>query len=115
MANWKYSIDTHGKILRAAIAYGGEDLQSCKNTITALKDCMDQIKKLVSEEEWFSFEDLYENIESDISLLNIDDDEKRMDTFEKMGYTGNPPLDIVNNNLAEFYDLCDSYLIWIGL
>ena len=36
--NWKYKLNQHGKNLRNAINNGGDDLESCKVTLKALKD-----------------------------------------------------------------------------
>lgn len=50
MTEWRYKLEFHGKALRETINNGGEDLESCKATLQALKDCYDQIKRLVKDD-----------------------------------------------------------------
>lgn len=117
MRTWQHSLNPTGSILRQTINNGNEDLQSCKDTLEALKTCYEQIKRLVSEEEWsFYYEDAFDNVVGDLEILNEPDDAKREDRLLDIGYDGyNPPLEMVNNELRTFYDLCDEHSIWIGL
>ena len=110
--NWKYKLNQHGKNLRNAINNGGDDLESCKVTLKALKDCYDQIKKLVKD-DWWNFESDYDSLEYYIDVLNNPDEDKREDALLDGGY--NPALECVNDSLRVFYDLCDYYRIWIGI
>ena len=69
MVNWTYKLEYHGKALREKINGGGDDLESCKATLQALKDCYDQIKRMVKD-NWFNFESDYENLKYYIDVLN---------------------------------------------
>lgn len=117
MRTWVHSLTVTGKILRQVINDGGEDLQSCKNTLEALQACYENIKRLVSEDDWnWYFEDAYMNIIGDLKILNDSDDARREDRLIDIGYDGyNPALEMINNELRTFYDLCDEHSIWIGL
>lgn len=115
MVRWKYKLDFWGKALREKINNGGEDLESCKATLQALKKCYDQIKKM-AKDDWMNFESDYESLEYYIEVLNNPDESKREDDLLDGGFDGNnPALDCVNNCLRAFYDLCDYYRIWIGI
>lgn len=112
---WRYRLDHSGKTLRETINDGDEDLESCKATLHALKDCYDQIKMLVKD-DWCNFECEYESLVYYIDVLNNPDEEKREDDLLDSGYNDfNPALECVNDCLRTFYDLCDYYRIWIGV
>lgn len=117
MRTWVHSLTVTGKHLRQVINDGGEDLQSCKNTLEALQTCYENIKRLVSEDDWdWYFEDAYANIIVDLEILNDSNDARREDRLIDIGYDGyNPALEMTNNELRTFYDLCDEHSIWIGL
>ena len=115
MAEWRYKLEFHGKDLREKINNGGEDLESCKATLQALKDCYDQIKRLVKD-DWWNFESDYDSLEYYIDVLNNPDEGAREDALLDGGYNGfNPALECVNDSLRAFYDLCDYYRIWVGV
>ena len=115
MVKWRYKLEFQGKALRETINNGGEDLESCKATLQVLKNCYDQIKRLV-EDDWWNFESDYESLEHHIEVLNNPDESKREDALLDGGYDGdNPALECVNDSLRAFYDLCDYYRIWVGI
>ena len=115
MTEWRYKLEFHGKALREKINNGGEDLESCKDTLQALKDCYDQIKRLVKD-DWWNFESDYDSLEYYIDVLNNPDEGAREDALLDGGYNGfNPALECVNDSLRAFYDLCDYYRIWVGV
>ena len=115
MVKWRYKLEFQGKALRETINNGGEDLESCKATLQVLKNCYDQIKRLV-EDDWWNFESDYESLEYYIEVLNNPDESKREDALLDGGYNGdNPALECVNDSLRTFYDLCDYYRIWVGI
>ena len=115
MVNWTYKLEYHGKALREKINGGGDDLESCKATLQALKDCYDQIKRMVKD-NWFNFESDYENLKYYIDVLNNPNESEREDALLDGGYDGyNPALECVNDILRAFYDLCDYYRIWVDV
>lgn len=115
MVKWRYKLEFQGKALRETINNGGEDLESCKATLQVLKNCYDQIKRLVKD-DWWNFESDYESLEYCIEVLNNPDESKREDALLDCGYIGdNPALECVNDSLRAFYDLCDYYRIWVGI
>ena len=115
MIKWRYKLEYHGKALRETINTGGDDLESCKKTLLALKDCYDQIKSLVKA-DWWEFESDYNTLNFYIEALNNPDEGKREDALLDGGYDGyNPALDCVNDSLKTFYDLCDYHRIWVGV
>lgn len=115
MTEWRYKLEFQGKSLRKTINNGSEDLESCKATLQALKNCYDQIKRLVKD-DWWNFESDYESLEYYIEVLDNPDKSKREDALLDGGYNGdNPALECVNDNLRAFYDLCDYYRIWAGI
>lgn len=112
---WRYKLDHSGKTLRETINNGDEGLESCKATLQSLKNCYDQIKKMVKN-NWYNFECEYESLEYYIDVLNNPNESEREDALFDSGYNGfNPALECVNDNLQTFYDLCDYYRIWIGI
>lgn len=115
MRKWKYSLTIQGKLLRQAISNGGEDIESCKTILQALKSCYDQIKGLVKD-DWWNFISDYESLEYYIDVLNDSDVNKRRGALLDGGFAGsNATLDCVNDCLRAFYDLCDYYSIWVGV
>lgn len=112
---WKFSLGYWGIRLRKCInGDNPESLESCRTTLKMLKICYDKIHRIVTEDDWWDFEDYYTTLESDIDVLNEEDDIKREDRLLAVGYDGyNPALECVNNNLKSFYDLCDYYRIFI--
>ena len=87
MVKWRYKLEFQGKALRETINNGGEDLESCKATLQVLKNCYDQIKRLV-EDDWWNFESDYESLEHHIEVLNNPDESKREDALLDGGYDG---------------------------
>lgn len=115
MVKWRYKLEFRGKALRETINNGGEDLESCKATLQALKNCYDQIKML-NKDDWWEFEGEYETLLYYIETLNNPDESKRENALLDGGYAGyNPALECVNDSLRTFYDLCDYHRIWIGI
>lgn len=114
MTEWRYKLEFYGKALREKINNGGEDLESCKATLQALKDCYDQIKRLVKD-DWWNFESDYDSLEYYIDVLNNPNANEREQALLDGDFSGeNPALDCVNECLRSFYDLCDYYDIWVG-
>ena len=114
MRKWKYSLITQGKMLRQAIVSGGQDVESCKTTLQNLKNCYDQIKRLVKD-DWWNFISDYESLEYYIDVLNNPNANEREQALLDGDFSGeNPALDCVNECLRSFYDLCDYYSIWVG-
>ena len=115
MVEWQYKLQFYGKALRETINNGGEDLESCKATLQALKNCYDQIKML-NKDDWWEFEGEYETLLYYIETLNNPDESKRENALLDGGYAGyNPALECVNDSLRAFYDLCNYYRIWVGI
>jgi hypothetical protein len=112
---WKYNLVYYGSKLRESIhCYEPESVESCRTTLNVLKNCYDKIHKIVTTDEWWDIEDYYTTLESDIDILNEENDIKRENRLLTVGYDGyNPALECVNNNLKIFYDLCDYYRIFI--
>ncbi len=97
---WKFSLGYWGIRLRKCI--NGNNPESL------------EIHRIVTEDDWWDFENYYTTLESDIDILNEEDNIKREDRLLAVGYDGyNPALECVNNNLKSFYDLCDYYRIFI--
>lgn len=117
MSRWKYSLGNVGLELREAINNREDNLESCRDTMQALNRCYERIKNIIDTETWFFFfEDYFENFITDLDILNEPDEIKREDRFLVSRYTGyNSALDMVNNDLKIFYDLCDRWGIWISL
>lgn len=116
MRKWWYSLNYAGKTLRQTISDGGEDLQSCKETLKALDWCYQEIKRKLAEDDWMEIELEYDLLQSLMRIIDIADEAEREDRLIDIGYDGfNPALDAVNDVLSVFYDVCDNYSIWIGL
>lgn len=113
---WKYDLSTTGKFLRQQINDGGEDIESCRKTLSALEKCYRLIKNKVSETEWENFANTFQNVRQHIDTLSVEDKIEQEDRLLDDGFDGmNPLLECVNSDLRDFYDLCDEYRIWVGL
>lgn len=114
MRNPKYNLGLCGSELRNIIKNGDESLESCINTLEALKKCYETIQGKVTEDEWCDMEDSCAMLEADIEILKLEDDAEREYRLRDVLYTGdNPALSCVNSNLNFFYNLCDRYRIFI--
>lgn len=112
---WKHGLGLQGKALREAIRSGGEDLESCKKTMSALLDCYNNIRLMLPDEEFFDFEEEKDSVEELIEIFDLSDDFME-DALLDLGLSGwNLPLQAVNESLRIFYDLCDAHGIWIGI
>ena len=115
MAKWKIDLGVVGKSLRGTINNGGDDLESCKNTISALKVCYEVLKSRLSDEDWQYAEGEYDYLQTVEHVLNLEEADME-DRLMDLGYSKfNMPLEAVNDLLTVFYDLCDSKRIWIGV
>lgn len=112
---WEYHLAT-GSSLRQHINDGEETLKSCINTLIALEKCYSEIKGKVAADDWEDISGEWENVKEHIEILKTDDEVERIDHLLDLGFDGfNPPLDMVNEDLLIFYNVCDELRIWIGI
>lgn len=112
---WKYHLAS-GTSLRQQINDGEETLKSCIDTLVTLEKCYSEIKSKVSSDDWEDISDEWENVKEHIEILKTDDEIKRDDQLLDLGFDGyNPPLDMVNEDLHIFYNICDDNRIWIEM
>lgn len=108
---WNYRLEEQGKQLREFVD-GDLTLENCAKTIDQLRVCckniMDQMGNEDKDYSYNDFEELYELMDGEADILRNNPSE----LFE-IGFTGGQEL--VNERLTEFYDLCDSARVWIGL
>lgn len=110
---WKFTL-INGTALRQIIDNGGEDLESCKKTLSALEKCYQEIKNRIDAAAWREIRSELETIQEHIQIFNKDEI-NRIDNLQDLGFDGyNPYLDCVNEDLEIFYDICDSNRIWVG-
>lgn len=112
---WRYHLAT-GIMLRQKINDGEETLESCIETLEALEKCYVEIKSKVPADDWEEISEEWENVKEHIDVLKTESEIERIDMLLDLGYDCyNPPLDLTNDDLRIFYDLCDNYRIWIGV
>ena len=97
MAKWKYTIK-NGKALREAI----EDGDSAA-TIECLMNCFNELWSLLDEEDLEDYDIDLENIVDTLSFWSAYHSSDEDDT------------EIIDDYLAEFYDICDNVRAWITL
>lgn len=102
MKNWVYTCKNFKKV-RNLIDEGEETSQNCLKILWELKNCCNELSKL-NLTNWF-FQDLFEDLKSEIQ-----EDLALVDTnkYEDCEY-------FTNYYLKEFYDLCDTSCVWLGI
>lgn len=110
---WRIHLLT-GAELRQTINDGGEDLESCKETLSALEKCYQEIENKIDAEAREEISCELETVQEHIRILNLDDCSME-DALEENGFYGwNQPLECVNDDLETFYNICDDNRIWVG-
>lgn len=110
---WRFTLGS-GPALRQMINDGDEDLESCKKTLAALETCYKEIKRRLGSGDLEDVSEELENVQEHIQILNKEEID-RLDNLIDLGFDGyNPCLECVNDDLKTFYDICDSYRIWVG-
>ena len=106
MNKWKYKLESHGRKLR--------ELLDKDDTITTILEiynqmevCLKSLLKMLDPrdlEEWkYDIESMIEDIQ--MACPDIEDSELIYNDEEA----------ILNRHMKDFYDLCDSMRVWIGL
>lgn len=99
---WKYKCFNFSKV-RQLINEDVEEVKQCMKVLHVLECCCSELTPDIKQdwEYYDDFRDLASEIHETIEELDEDD-------YDEAEY-------IVNNLLAEFYDLCDSAGVWLGL
>lgn len=101
---WKYDLGKTASHLRNTIMESDEDCAGCLATLNALRACYAKVKEMLPAEDYeYEFAEMEEEMEiirSGIEFGDDDDDEAVKNT---------------DYALAQFYDLCDAYRIWVTL
>lgn len=108
MPNWKYKLESEGKLLRQLIEEEKEP-----EIIEQLQVCY---KKLINKLTPRDKEDFLDNIEESYYLLDGEADVIRntpdvvVNEWEFISI-----VDLIDNRLREFYNHCDDVRCWVGL
>lgn len=100
MARWKYNLNDRGAALREAIN-GGENMESCRNVLNALKSCLDYLKETMPEDDYDYF---FSEVLEDAEITEFDGEQAEWEAIEQIDFL-----------LSEFYDACDAASVWIAL
>ena len=101
MANWKYKLKS-GKALRDAI-----DAEDNVETLNALRACFEEIHRAMP--------DMYDEDDLEDDINEIENQLDNCENYADYDMTYDDIEDEINYMLNGFYDLCDSYRIWVGL
>ena len=120
MAVWKYELLHDGARLRELTNNDDDSAKNSADVLEQIRCCLRLLKmKLTSsdkEDYEQKIEDLIELMDGEPELLRIEDNDERDDRLMDIGYDSmETHLDLVNERIAEFYDLCDECGCWIGL
>lgn len=99
---WKYKCFTFPEV-RQLINEDVETVKQCMKILHSLECCCGELTPN-GKEDWEYYDD-FRDLTSEIHETIEELDE---DNYDEAKYT-------VNNLLAEFYDLCDSAGVWLGL
>lgn len=106
MANWKYNLKSNGKMLRELIN-NGETLDDIVAIYKQMIKCLELWKKSLSEadrEDWeYDIETMIEDLQC--ACPDVEDGDLDYDIEEAN----------LNCYLSDFYDMCDSARVWIGM
>lgn len=106
MAKWKYQID--GTEIRQLINEGDsfKVLEALEKNLKAF------IPKIKKDEEYMvsQFEELYDLVEGEVQ----DGEDALIDFIEEEDYVSDL-MELVDDRLDEFYNLCDGFNVWITL
>ena len=106
MANWRYKLEREGKILRELI----NDAETMGDIVAIYKQliiCLESWKKKllnIDKEDW----------EYEIETM-IEDLEYACPDFEDSEISYEEASDNLDYHLEDFYNLCDSAGVWIGV
>ena len=102
---WKYDLGKTATALRSAIYQSDEDADGCLATLNALRACYAKVKEMLPAEDYeYEFAEMEEEMEIIRSGIEFGDEEDLENCVENTDYA-----------LAQFYDLCDAYRIWVTL
>lgn len=106
MAKWKYELGAEGKILREMID-GEETIENVISIYNQLIKCLKYCLKQLSAKDKEFFEYDFESMIEDFECARPESDDEEIDYYDER--------DNLNYCLRDFYDLCDSARVWIGI
>lgn len=107
MSNWKYRLDPYGQILRELInKEDGETMENIVAIYNQLIKCLECWKKKLlksDKENWkYDIETMIDDLQC--AYPDLENEDLDYDEEEKLNYY-----------LRDFYDMCDSARVWIGV
>lgn len=113
MTNWKYNLNVSGIKLRETIRSGDETVQSCINTLNSLLNCLHELKKKLTKEDydWY-FSCIEYSVQEYVAEFHEELDSELEDSMGGFYFYAEY---CVNECLDDFYNACDTLRIWVGL
>ena len=106
MSKWKYKLEATGKSFRESLTSEAETAATVINVYRCISNCLESLKKMLSKAD------------SDLWLYEI---ETMMEDLEIACPENDPDFDYeeqkenLNCYLTDFYNLCDTMRVWVGL
>lgn len=107
MAVWKYRLEFEGKLLRELLHKEEETIENIIAIYNQLIICLEKLKRrlLKSDKEDWEYE--IENMIEDLQCACPDVKDDSLDYKDEQ--------ENLNYYLRDFYDMCDSVRVWVGV